>query len=226
MVKGESGTFDSKMPWVKNSLPQAWRCRWQHEQCCKISEWGKFFELLFFVNKWSWWLGPLRCSKKMKKTANVTVPIKMDQIKLIAEAKPQGELFHATGSSHLTGDDFFKAMEVPVWAKKIKFLKDEKKKRLQLEKNEAEGKEVLPVNKQMDHLNAIELEVPKKEMGNKKEKLIKWKSILSSNQLPLLFKNGVLLMRINLNNFKRAKLIWLELHLGNKRKSISRKLAL
>ncbi len=157
----------------------------------------------------------------------------MDQIKLIAEAKPQGELFHATGSSHLTGDDFFKAMEVPVWAKKIKQLKDEKKKRLQLEKNEAEGKEVLPVNNQMDYLDVIELEklliwhnVPKKEMGNKKEKLRKWKSTLSANQLPLLFKNGVLLMRINLNNFKRAKLIWLELHLGNKRKSISRKLAL
>ncbi len=63
---------------------------------------------------------------------------------------------------------------------KIKQLEDEKKKRLQLEKNEAEGKEILALNKQMDQITSIELEklsvwhnVPKKEMRNKKEKLTK-----------------------------------------------------
>ncbi len=37
-------------------------------------------------------------------------------------------------------------------------LENEKKKRFQLEQNEAEGKEVLAMNKQMDQLNTIELE--------------------------------------------------------------------
>ncbi len=72
--------------------------------------------------------------------------------------------------------------------KKIKQLEDEKKKKLQLEKNEADLKKVFTMNKQMDKLNAIELEklliwhnVPKKEMGKKKEYLTNWKVILSSN---------------------------------------------
>jgi len=53
----------------------------------------------------------------------------------------------------------------------------------------------LALNKDADQLNATELEklllwhdVPKKEMGNKKEKLTKWKTILSSNQPPPLFQ--------------------------------------
>ncbi len=86
-------------------------------------------------------------------------------------------------------------MEVSVRAKKVKQLEDEKKKWLQLEKNKAKQKEDLAKNKKTEQLNVTELEnlllwynVPKKVMGNKKDKLTKWKTILSSNQLPPLFQ--------------------------------------
>ncbi len=73
----------------------------------------------------------------------MTVLITKDQAKLVGEAKSHGQLFNATGDSHQTIDDDFNAMEVPVQVNKIKQLEEEKKKRLQLEKNEAEEKEVL-----------------------------------------------------------------------------------
>ncbi len=118
--------------------------------------------------------------KKSKLSTNVTVPITNDRIKLIAEAKSHGQLFPATGGSHLTSDNFFKAMEVPVWAKKVKQFEDDNKRRLQLEKNKIKGKEVLAMNKPTEQLNATDLEklllwhnVPKKELGNKREKLKK-----------------------------------------------------
>ncbi len=40
------------------------------------------------------------------------------------------------------------------------------------------------------------------------------------------FNNGILPMRINVNNLKKAKLIWMKLHLDGWRKSSSRKLPL
>ncbi len=66
---------------------------------------------------------------------------------------------------------------------KIKELGDKKKKkRLQLEKNKAKGKEVLAMSKQTEQLHPIELEkfllwhnAPKNQSGNKKDKLTKWK---------------------------------------------------
>ncbi len=74
-------------------------------------------------------------------------------------------------------------------------MEDNKKMRLQLEKNETKGKEVLTMNKPTKQLNATDLEklllwnnVPKKELGNKNKKLEKWTEIQNSNQLPPLFQ--------------------------------------
>ncbi len=95
--------------------------------------------------------------KKSNQSTNVTVTITKDQVKLITIVKSHGKLFHATDSSHLTSNDFFKEMEVPVQEKNMQF-EDEKKKRLQLERNEAVEKKVFALKKQTNQLNAIELE--------------------------------------------------------------------
>ncbi len=86
------------------------------------------FWIAIFVNKWLWWLVPSFWDNKSKQSTNVTVPITKDLIKLIAEAKSHGQLFHATGGSHLNNDNFFKAMEAPVQAKKASNWKMRKRR--------------------------------------------------------------------------------------------------
>ncbi len=141
------------------------------------------------------------------KKSKQSTDIKNNRIKFFAEAKSHGQLFHATCGSHLTSDNFFKALEMPVWAKKVKQLEDDKKRRLQLEKNEAKGKEVLAMNKLTKQLNATNLEklllwhnVPKNEVGNKKVKLEKWAEIKIQTNHHSFFNDGVMRMKINWKN--------------------------
>ncbi len=105
------------------------------------------------------------------KKSKQSTDIKNNRINFFAEAKSHGQLFHDTCGSHLTSDNFFKELEMTVLAKQGRRLEDDKKRRLQLEKNEAEGKEVLAMNNLMEQLNATDLEklllwhnVPKKEL--------------------------------------------------------------
>ncbi len=95
----------------------------------------------------------------------------------------------------------------------MKQLEDNKKRRLQLGKNEAKGKAVLVMNKPTEQLNATNLEklllwhnVPKKEMGNKKEKLKKWTEIQNSNQPPPFFQQWGHVDEYKLEKLKKVKL--------------------
>ena len=62
------------------------------------------------------------------------------RVALLAKSKTHGAKFTATGGGHITSADFFKSMEVPVREQEIADLEKIKKDRLQLEKNEEDGK--------------------------------------------------------------------------------------
>ena len=80
---------------------------------------------------------------QVRKKKNVTVPHSKERYLLLAKAKSHGEKFTATGGSHLTSDDFFKSLEVPVREKEIAEKEKDKEHRLLMARLEQESRSIL-----------------------------------------------------------------------------------
>jgi len=124
----------------------------------------------------------------------LTTPHSLERVALMAEAKSHGQLFCATGGSHVTSDNFFKAMEVPIRKKQIKEMEEDKKRRQYFAKCLLEGQAVLDQNKSDNQFSSLELEkillmhhVPKKDMGSKRDKLQMWMDIKATMKPPPIF---------------------------------------
>ena len=75
--------------------------------------------------------------------------------------------------------------------KKCKAMEGDEKQRQSMQKYEEEGKAILENNKPIHSLNATELEklllwhnIPKKELGNKSNRKMKWEEIVRNNTAP------------------------------------------
>ena len=137
---------------------------------------------------------------QVRKKKNVTVPHSKERYLLLAKAKSHGEKFTATGGSHLTSDDFFKSLEVPVREKEIAEKEKDKEHRLLMARLEQESRSILclakapgntPAERGAHILTSVELEVllkryciPAKDVTNKALRLAKWKAILQSMEEP------------------------------------------
>ncbi len=107
----------------------------------------------------------------------------IERQELLSKAKTHGALFCATGGGHITSDDFFKSMEMPVREAEIKAMEKDKARRLALAKYEDEARMILeseekqdPRKLKDDELRTLLLwhQVPKKDIGTKPQKLAKW----------------------------------------------------
>ncbi len=97
--------------------------------------------------------------------------------------------------------------------KKVNPLEDNKKRRLQLEKYEVKGKEVLAMNKPTKQLNATKLEKlllwHKSQKWRWETKKGRWKNRQKYKvqiHCHCYFNDGVLSLKINWKNFRKAKL--------------------
>ncbi len=113
---------------------------------------------------------------------------------MIAKATTHGQLFCATGGTHLTSNDMLTAFESKNREEDIKKLQQSKKEQQFLEKCVVEENEILANNKPVAELSVVELEelllmhqIPKAKKGNKNDKLVKWKEILLSKKIPSSF---------------------------------------
>ncbi|KAL7465783.1 hypothetical protein ACHAXS_012907, partial [Conticribra weissflogii] len=83
-----------------------------------------------------------KLNKKKNKRA-VTKAHSIERQELLSKAKTHGALFCATGGGHITSDDFFKSMEMPVSEAEIKAMEKDKARRLALAKYEDEARMIL-----------------------------------------------------------------------------------
>ena len=125
--------------------------------------------------------------RMMKERKLVTVRHSRERIELLAKASTHGAKFCATHGEHLTSDDMFKACEVPVMEAEVKRMVQMKELRLLWQKNEEEAKQLLVVGKALANYLAPELgtlltwyQVPATKMGNKPERVRRWKAILEA----------------------------------------------
>ena len=135
-------------------------------------------------------------ANSVPKTQNITEPHSQERILLLSKAKTHGEKFTATGGGHLTSDDFFKAMEVPVREKEVKELEEDKVRRMLCEENERAALRLLCGNSRSlgptpeargrnfftgDDLDVLMkwYQVPPKEVDNKAKKWTRGRMILS-----------------------------------------------
>ena len=123
----------------------------------------------------------------MKERNLVTVRHSRERIQLLAKASTHGAKFCATHGEHLTSDDMFKACEVPVMEAEVKRMVQMKELRLLWQKNEEEAKQRLVIGKALANYLAPELgtlltwyQVPATKMGNKPERVRRWKAILEA----------------------------------------------
>ena len=141
--------------------------------------------------------------KRVPKARPITAPHSLERIILLSKAKSHGEKFTATGGSHLTSDDFFKSMEVPVREKEVKELEQDKVRQMNCATNEQLAMQLLcgntkvlgttPTYLSRDTFTADNLDlllkwyqVPQKEIDTKAKKWAKWKSILEHHSPPIL----------------------------------------
>ena len=113
------------------------------------------------------------------------VPNSLSHQKLLAKASTHGEKLTVTGGSHLTSDDMFKAMEVPVCEKEIKAM-DNKQQR-----KEHEGLKDLLLQKLLTStqytapqltalMNWYQIFDIDKEAHLKPDKVEKWKEVMEN----------------------------------------------
>ena len=88
----------------------------------------------------------------------IIVPHTKENIEVLTEASSHGQIFFATGGTHVTADDLFCAAEVPVWYEKIKVTEVGKKECAQLEKVAKEGKAVLEFGEPISALFRIRID--------------------------------------------------------------------
>ena len=125
-------------------------------------------------------------------TAPITQPHSLERQELLAKASSHGAKFFATGGSHCTTDDFFKAIEIPVWDAQIKAYEDKKEECSRLEKAEEDGKAVLALGKAASEMNVEQLGLllvwytseSKTKLGKKPERVAKWKKIVEDKSPP------------------------------------------
>ena len=161
-------------------------------------------------------------ANSVPKTPNITEPHSQERILLLSKAKTHGEKFTATGGAHLTSDDFFKAMEVPVREKEVKAMEDDKVRRMLLEANEKTAIRLLvgnskvlgptPESRGRDFFTGDDLDlfmkwhqVPPKEVDNKAKKWARWRMILL-NRSPPRMRNGELRTRHGFRSARRCEL--------------------
>ena len=124
---------------------------------------------------------------RVPKKKPVTAPHTVARQLLLSKASTHGAKFHATGGSHVTSHDMFKALEIPLVQKKIKAMSDDKNSRLAAEDIEKEARGVLAQAKGPETFSGPELtilmkwhHIPMPPGFNKPQKLAKWNEILAS----------------------------------------------
>ena len=129
----------------------------------------------------------VQLKRKRQGVTRVTLPNTLDRQKLLAKASTHGEKFTATGGTHLTSDDFFKAMEINLREKEVVSMKADRQKRLDSEAAHMAAKSILCMAKGPQSYTAKELtvllkwyNVPMKEVTSKALKMAKWQAIMVS----------------------------------------------
>ena len=118
----------------------------------------------------------------------ITEAHSLERLELLAKASSHGAKFFATGGGHATTDDFFRAIEIPVWNAAIKVLVDRKADLALAEKIEQEGQAILRLEKPVSQLRDPELATlllwftkeSKGAQGLKTAKLAKWSAIVAA----------------------------------------------
>lgn len=139
--------------------------------------------------------------KKVPKKKAVTKPNTLERQKLLAKASTHGEKFTATGGSHLTSDDMFCAMEIPVWEKEIKDMEKDKEDRVSMKNAKDDARKILIGSAKgagvprQGTFSGAELDtllkwyqVPAKDVPNKPKKVEKWVEILDKLLEPPVFE--------------------------------------
>ncbi len=132
--------------------------------------------------------------KKDNQQERVTEPNTVARQLVLVKAKGHGGCFHMTHGAHMTCDDLLIAVELA--ARKDKRAKEEKKKKLALQLQDAEVKAltILQQEKSVQSLILKELDVllawhqaPKVAGAKKAEKLVQWQNIVASGKAAPLF---------------------------------------
>ena len=121
----------------------------------------------------------------------VTASHLLERQHLLSQAKSHGEKFTVTGGSHLTHDDMFVAMEIPVKNKQIAAAEKDKAYRVSMEKIEKEALAIQAGPKDPKDYLVQELDVllkwhqvPMKDVPGKQKKIAKWSEIMGSTKPP------------------------------------------
>ena len=121
----------------------------------------------------------------------VTKPNTVSQQILFSKASTHGEKFTVTGGGHLTSDDMFKAMAIPIRQKEIDATEKDKEFRVSMEKLEKEARGILCLPKVTDTYVGRELDILLKWYGTPSlakldvpSKKAEWQQILDEKREP------------------------------------------
>ena len=155
----------------------------------------------------------------------ITVPHSKERLLAMDAAKTHGEKFHATGGGHLTSDCFFKSLEVPEWKRQIAALKDDKEVRTGKAELQLKAEALLvETGGGTGNLRVPQLDlllkwhaVPLKDIGNKPQKMQKWKEILEAKREPPPFESWTAADKSKITELEKFKLEVEDTALGRQR---------
>ncbi|KAL7532024.1 hypothetical protein ACHAWF_009676 [Thalassiosira exigua] len=159
--------------------------------------------------------------EEVSKTKPISEPNTTERVVLLGKAKSHSAKFTTTGGGHLTSDDFIKSMEVETREAEIKLMEKDKGIRQQMEKVEREAWAVImqpvPIQSYKDSDLAVLLtwhQVPRKDWGNKTNKVKLWKEILEKVTQPPSFEKWTEADDAKLEDLKKMEIDMKDTALG------------